>query len=327
MSTPMSPRAAVTSRSSRGRSSASICTQTGKVPVCWTPHSTSTMRSAPRAPMLVQSARCTETPRPTVTKPTMSSPGTGAQQRASRTHMSSRPSTMIPLPSGRSRGGGRQFEPLGLFLFDRLGLGAHQPDQPSHDGGGLCRALPHRLVEAVESWNPSDSPTWAMASSRAAAVEPQALRAAAGAPPAPFLRPPPRRGAPGGTTGGSWRRPGWSARSSASRGSARAPPTERSGSPRCPPTPGGCSAAPAGRSPEPRCSDAPPPCAPRRPGPRGWRPGGRLFTSPLGVSTNTSSWYRSSFRLARNSSGFSYSRGRALMDRTASTSSGGVPSL
>ena len=45
---------------------------------------------------LAQSARCTDTPRPRVTKPMISSPGTGVQQRDSRTITSSRPSTCTP---------------------------------------------------------------------------------------------------------------------------------------------------------------------------------------------------------------------------------------
>ena len=59
-------------------------------------HSTSMSRSRDRLASeaaLAQSARCTETPRPRVTNPMISSPGTGVQQRERRTIMSSRPST------------------------------------------------------------------------------------------------------------------------------------------------------------------------------------------------------------------------------------------
>ena len=44
-----------------------------------------------------QSRRCTDTPRPRVTKPMMSSPGTGLQQRDRRTSAPSTPSTTTPL--------------------------------------------------------------------------------------------------------------------------------------------------------------------------------------------------------------------------------------
>ena len=43
--------------------------------------------------------RCTDTPRPRVTKPMISSPGTGVQQRDRRTMTSSRPSTCTPAPA------------------------------------------------------------------------------------------------------------------------------------------------------------------------------------------------------------------------------------
>lgn len=45
----------------------------------------------------LQSARCTETPAPRVTKPTMSSPGTGVQHFASLTSTSASPRTRTPL--------------------------------------------------------------------------------------------------------------------------------------------------------------------------------------------------------------------------------------
>ena len=52
---------------------------------------------------LAQSARWTDTPRPRVTKPMISSPGTGVQQRESRTITSSRPSTCTPTVGLRCR--------------------------------------------------------------------------------------------------------------------------------------------------------------------------------------------------------------------------------
>ena len=51
----------------------------------------------------VQSRRCTETPLPRVTKPRMSSPGTGVQQRASLTHTSAMPLTTTPGSPERRR--------------------------------------------------------------------------------------------------------------------------------------------------------------------------------------------------------------------------------
>ena len=67
-------------------------------------HSTSIMRAdwaLPSDTALAQSARCTVTPRPRVMNPMMSSPGTGVQQRDSRTITSSRPSTCTPTPVPR----------------------------------------------------------------------------------------------------------------------------------------------------------------------------------------------------------------------------------
>ena len=52
------------------------------------------VRRAPAA--LAQSVRCTDTPRPRVTKPMISSPGTGVQHRDRRTITSSSPSTCTP---------------------------------------------------------------------------------------------------------------------------------------------------------------------------------------------------------------------------------------
>ena len=73
------------SDSSRCRSSASAWIATRNTDPGDTDHATSTIRSARprRSAAFVQSTRCTEMPPPRVTKPMMSSPGTGVQQRAS----------------------------------------------------------------------------------------------------------------------------------------------------------------------------------------------------------------------------------------------------
>ena len=62
-------------------------------------HATSMMRSGDclRSAAFGQSARCTDTPRPRVTNPRISSPGTGLQQRDRRTSTSSTPLTTTPL--------------------------------------------------------------------------------------------------------------------------------------------------------------------------------------------------------------------------------------
>ena len=104
---PWSEIADVTSRSSFVRSRASIwmrCREGALLPVV-PPH----LGHPPFARDLQapwrsgQSFRWTETPRPRVRKPTIVSPGTGVQQRASRTRRSSCPSTITPLPRGFER--------------------------------------------------------------------------------------------------------------------------------------------------------------------------------------------------------------------------------
>ena len=98
---PISDRMTVTSRSRFMRSSASMNTSTlNDVPLDGAPsHDTSMMRSGwfIRSWAFGQSARCTDTPRPRVTNPRMSSPGTGLQQRERRTSTSSMPFTTTPL--------------------------------------------------------------------------------------------------------------------------------------------------------------------------------------------------------------------------------------
>ena len=96
MSTWCSDRALVTSASSRERSSAFTSIDATNTPARSRSHSTSMRRSvreADRDRALAQSARWTDTPRPRVMKPMMSSPGTGVQQRERRIITSSRPST------------------------------------------------------------------------------------------------------------------------------------------------------------------------------------------------------------------------------------------
>ena len=72
-----------TSRSRRDRSSASTSTDTTNVAGWSWSHSTSMKRwvCAESASAFAQSVRCTDTPRPRVTKPMISSPGTGVQHR------------------------------------------------------------------------------------------------------------------------------------------------------------------------------------------------------------------------------------------------------
>ena len=86
----------LTSASRRERSKASTSKVARKTPSLPRSHSTSISRSWERresAAALEQSARCTETPRPWVTNPTIWSPGTGVQHRARWTMTSSSPST------------------------------------------------------------------------------------------------------------------------------------------------------------------------------------------------------------------------------------------
>ena len=102
MLTCVSDRARVTSDSRRARSRASTWMLTRNRLLDVGAHSTSTMRSGSACSpgTLTQSERCTETPAPRVTNPTISSPGTGVQQRASLTHTSAAPLTMTPTSPG-----------------------------------------------------------------------------------------------------------------------------------------------------------------------------------------------------------------------------------
>ena len=71
---------------------------TRKVDLLFGAHSTGTSRSewVRSSAALVQSPRCTEAPPPLVTKPRISSGGTGVQHLASFTHTSGVPLTMTP---------------------------------------------------------------------------------------------------------------------------------------------------------------------------------------------------------------------------------------
>src|SRR5262249_34529792 len=162
-----SANAAVTSRSSRARSRALTSIEAMNTPPGSRSHSTSMSRSAwPSASetALAQSARWTETPRPRVTNPMISSPGTGVQHRDSRTNTSSRPSTCTPAgPRGgrgprraAARGAAGGAGPAGLADGGRQGLlgpGADLPQRLGHPGGrGLGRhvVLADRRVHGVE---------------------------------------------------------------------------------------------------------------------------------------------------------------------------------
>ena len=57
-----------------------------------------------------------DTPEPVVTNPTMSSPGTGVQQRASLTHTSSVPTTVTPGSPARERGAVRGARAVGVII-------------------------------------------------------------------------------------------------------------------------------------------------------------------------------------------------------------------
>ena len=95
-----SDRALATSRSSRERSRATTSTPARNTAPERSPSQSTSIRrvawSLISDTALAQSARCTLTPRPRVTKPMISSPGTGVQQLARRTSTSSRPSTWTP---------------------------------------------------------------------------------------------------------------------------------------------------------------------------------------------------------------------------------------
>ena len=95
----------------------------------------------------MQSERCTLTPAPRVTNPTMSSPGTGVQHLASLTQMSSTPLTMTPGSPVRTR---RCVDP-GRATSARSSslarLATHRLHEPLDDGRGGHLALADRGVQ------------------------------------------------------------------------------------------------------------------------------------------------------------------------------------
>ena len=139
-----------TSRSRLERSSASTSIDTTNVAGWSWSHSTSMSRSAcPTSPAaFAQSVRCTDTPRPRVTNPMISSPGTGVQHRDSRTMTSSRPSTCTPVArrsrrrgvsGGRDGGDGQLLLPAAQLAVEAL-----------HDALRRHVALADRGVERLE---------------------------------------------------------------------------------------------------------------------------------------------------------------------------------
>ena len=143
----------VTSESSRLRSSASTWSCTRK---------TRRRRSAPTRPRssapagdsrdsaLVQSARCTDTPLPRVTKPMIGSPGTGVQQRASLTQTSAVPSTTTPgSPCAAPHRAAIGVVGLGEVLGRAL-LAAERGHEPAHDVLGGDVALADRGIQGVD---------------------------------------------------------------------------------------------------------------------------------------------------------------------------------
>ncbi len=132
-----SDRIRVTSESSRLRSSASTCSWTRNTLAAEGAHSTSISRSGwlSSDSALVQSARCTETPLPRVTKPMIGSPGTGVQQRASLTHTSAVPTTTTPGSPLR-----RRRARVGLVASARSSLAPSSPPIDSTSRPTTCWA-------------------------------------------------------------------------------------------------------------------------------------------------------------------------------------------
>ena len=88
--------ASVTRASTPGRSRVSMTRVTANIASLRRAHSTRISRSGwySRFCTLGQSTECTDTPRPRVTKPMISSPGSGLQQPAKKASMSSSPLTI-----------------------------------------------------------------------------------------------------------------------------------------------------------------------------------------------------------------------------------------
>ena len=97
---------------------------------------------------LVQSRRCTDTPLPRVTKPRMSSPGTGVQHRASLTQTSAMPLTTTPGSPCAARLGRAVDRHGGLGdVLARALLAADRGDEARDDVLGRDVALADRGVE------------------------------------------------------------------------------------------------------------------------------------------------------------------------------------
>ena len=153
-----SESAIVMSESSRARSSASTWMLTRNIDWPVGAHSTSCSRSGwlSRLAALVQSLRCTETPPPLVTKPRMSSGGTGVQHLASLTQTSGAPLTMTPVspPAGvRGAGAAGDRDGLGEVLGGAV-VAAVQVDDPAYDGL-RARGCPRRPRRRARTRRPA----------------------------------------------------------------------------------------------------------------------------------------------------------------------------
>jgi hypothetical protein len=124
MLTPLSESTRVTSERRRLRSSASTASWTRKTVPAEGAQETSMSRSGwdRRESAFVQSARCTDTPFPRVTKPMIGSPGTGVQHRASFTQTSDMPLTSTPGSPVR-----RRIDLLGVVASARSSLAPSSP--------------------------------------------------------------------------------------------------------------------------------------------------------------------------------------------------------
>ena len=102
-------------------------------------HSTSINRSGSSRSdfTFVQSARCTDTPLPRVTNPTISSPGTGVQHFASLTRMSGAPRTSTP-----------ESPPRGARLRPTCGRSMG----PVEVSSALTSAVTFSMTDCVETW-------------------------------------------------------------------------------------------------------------------------------------------------------------------------------
>ena len=132
----LSTRVMSLSRPERSSASTWMCTR--KTLLVVGAHDTSIMRSESpiRERTLVQSERWTETPLPRVTKPTISSPGTGVQHLASFTRMSGAPRTSTP-----------ESPPRGAFDRPTCGISIGPVEVSSCE---LTRAVTFSMTDWVE---------------------------------------------------------------------------------------------------------------------------------------------------------------------------------